>query len=51
MFDAALNYDEKVAYIYTTPNTEPDVARTVSIHPMVNLDYDEAGTLVGVEVL
>ena len=54
-----ITYDASVdaAYIYLTDNPKPDgVARTYSCDPTevngeINLDFDTAGRLIGIEVL
>ncbi|MEU7244917.1 DUF2283 domain-containing protein [Streptomyces sparsogenes] len=59
MADIRVTYDQKAdaAYIYfTDPHTRPKSARMYPCDPaevggMINLDFDENGYLVGVEVL
>ena len=59
MADVRVTYDQKAnaAYIYfTDPQARPKVARMYPCDPvdvggMINLDFDENGCLVGIEVL
>lgn len=50
-----MRYDPEAdaAYIYLQPVTaiQPSVAQTVPVSASINLDFDDAGRLVGVEVL
>ena len=50
-----LTYDPAAdaAYIYLQPPTviEPSVATTLPVNASINLDFDDQGRLVGVEVL
>jgi len=50
-----LTYDPSAdaAYIYLQPATviQPSVATTLPVNASVNLDFDDQGRLVGVEVL
>jgi uncharacterized protein YuzE len=59
MADIRVTYDQKAnaAYIYfADPQARPEVARMYPCDPaevggMINLDFDEDGRLVGIEVL
>ncbi|MFE4599347.1 DUF2283 domain-containing protein [Kitasatospora indigofera] len=59
MADIRVTYDKTVnaAYVYLTdPQVQPRSARTypcdpVDIDGMINLDFDEQGHLIGIEVL
>lgn len=59
MADVRVTYDQKVnaAYVYLAdPKARPKVARMYPCDPvevggMINLDFDENGRLVGIEVL
>jgi len=59
MADVKVTYDRQAnaAYVYfTDPQTRPKVARMypcdpVEVDGMINLDFDDSGCLVGIEVL
>jgi uncharacterized protein YuzE len=59
MADVKVTYDRKAnaAYVYfADPQTSPKVARMYPCDPVevggiINLDFDEGGCLVGIEVL
>lgn len=59
MADVRVTYDSEAnaAYIYfTDPQAHPKVARTYPCDPvevggMINVDFDENGRIVGIEVL
>ncbi|HZM30814.1 MAG TPA: DUF2283 domain-containing protein [Acidimicrobiales bacterium] len=50
-----LTYDREAdaAYVYLLAPTavQPSVARTMSVDENINLDFDDEGRLVGIEVL
>jgi uncharacterized protein YuzE len=50
-----MTYDDEAdaAYVYLqSPTvTQPSVARTVTVNADINLDFDDEGRLVGIEVL
>lgn len=53
---ARIEYDKDVRGLYVSvagPNAAGSAAKTVTANddPLVNLDYDSAGRLIGVEIL
>lgn len=43
--------EHNVAYLSLCEITNGEVARTVTVHPNINLDFDAKGALLGVEFL
>ena len=43
--------ENNVGYLALCPIWPGDVARTVTVHPLINLDFDAKGALLGIEFL
>lgn len=49
-FTTKMGFAAKMAYVSFTDAPLVDRTETVSVSPLVNIDYDKSGALVGIEI-
>lgn len=50
MADFSIDFTAKMAYVSFTDASLVERTETVSESPLVNIDYDKSGALVGIEI-